>query len=305
MKPVVLTLTLLAFLLASLYSVAMIAKNTEPLKVTTPLEARSIIHTKEETFKVDLYLNTLHSMYIYEEAMMTHTLRDTNKETVLPITLKDASYKKSREGGEVLRLTYALDIESSSEPLYLREAALHIEYSDQAVLEIPIGEFTYLYESDMSNTLDYVKSTPIKGDYGYGDTVVGHCVSLVNKSSNTLTIKDLSLNLDSIKPNLDYMHLSEGPITPLMGLEAIMDDAFNPKNPSLAPKSHALLSEETATLCVPFTYEKDRTLKRYALSVEYLENGRVKTLSIDDFSYLDTGFSDETGVKGVGVIDQN
>jgi len=65
------------------------------------------------------------------------------------------------------------------------------------------------------------------------------------------------------------------------------------------------LSEETATLCVPFTYEKDRTLKRYALSVEYLEKGSVKTLSIDDFSYLDTGFSDETGVKGVGVIDQN
>lgn len=296
------TLGILAFLVTSLYSVAMIAKNSEPLEVMTLLETRSISHSDEETFRVDLYLNTLHSMYIYDEAMITHTLRDRENETVLPITLKKTGFLESREGMDVLRLTYALDIEASSEPLYLKQASLHIEYSDETTLSVPIGEFSYLFETESSPSLDYMKSTPIKGDYGYGDTVVGHCLELANKSEQALIIKDVSLNVSSIKPNLDYLIPYEAAIHPLVGLDTLMDASFNPKSPSLAPKQHTLQKETSATLCVPFAFEEAMTLKRYAIRLDYLEGTTVKTLNIDDFAYMDSGLSSEQGVKGVGVF---
>ncbi|MGM0436039.1 MAG: hypothetical protein ACQEQA_03215 [Bacillota bacterium] len=305
MKPIVLTFAILAFLITSLYSVSMIAKNSDPLKVKTPRILRSISHSEEETFTVDLFVNTLHSMYIYEEAMIAHSLHDETGSTVLPITLESTTLRQSNEGGDILSLVYTLDIEASSETLHLRDALLKIDYSDNATLRIPIGEFSYLFEPETSESLDYTQSTPIKGDYGHGDTVVGHCLALLNKSEGSITIKDISLNSKTVRPNLDYLSVSEGSVHPLLGLKTILSTSFNPKSPSLAPKTHVLEVGGTATLCVPFTFEEAVNVKRYPVAVDYLEGETLKTMIIDDFTYMDDGYSEKQGVMRYGTLDSD
>lgn len=288
MKPILLTFLLLGFFAASFYSINTISSKHTPLNVQTNQKLISMHHTEGDTFKVDLIVNTKHSMYVYEEAMVSHKLQSKDELLSLPIDLVKYAFTEHDEHFRI-SLTYAMTLEDASDRVHLEEAILVIGYDDNKHLFIPIGEFAYDFTKDDFSSLDYTASTPIKGDYGYGDSVVGQCIGLASQSDAPLTIKDITLFSSHVKPNMDYMVEVTGPVNPLMDLETILNTPYNPKNPSVAPKTLTLSPGEKTTVCLPFATTRHLSVDHYPIQVVYGDAAHDKTLVIDDFTYADIG----------------
>ena len=303
MKPLILTFTLIAFFAFSLLSLSMLKSDPPPLRMRTPQMLRSIHHTEGETFTVRVEANTMHSLYVHEDFMVKHELTNQTGTMTLPIILKDYELKSANSESAHITLNYQLAIEASSEAFYINPAYLSIEYEDSTRLKLPIGEFSYHFDNAGGSTLDYTLSTPIKGDYGYGPTITGHCVGVKSSSAFPIELTGISLRSKTILPNMDYLSETNKSIHPLMDLNTLLKRPFNAKNPSVSPKHLSLKPGESTTFCIPFTYKDNLSVVRYPIEIVYLDNQREKRLLIDDFPYARTHMKTYEGVMKDGVLE--
>lgn len=241
-----------------------------------------------ETFTFEVHVNATEGIYGYEEAMTTHHIAgDDEASGRLALELKSLSRTPVQDGVR-LALEYSVPFETEKTHIHYDPALLEITYSDGQMASIPVGTFSYRFDDTAASSehIDYGRITVLSGETPSGASATGACITLRALTEDAVVIEGIDPGTPALNGNTDHLMTHDAEVTPFTPVEAITGAPFNPRAPSVSPKTVTLSGGSEATLCVPFARGNTLRSERFPFVITYRHNAKQHTFVIDDVRYI-------------------
>lgn len=272
----------------ALFLVATLPDDEEPFQMHGIRMNHARYHSgDDETFTLEVVMDDASKAYGYEAAMTAHHIVGGEGDSeALPLELESLTRSPSEDGIR-LHLEYALPLKTEKTHFHYDPARLRITYSGSRTATIPIGTFSYHFDdgSALSSHLDYERITVMSEPTPAGAVATGACITFVLKDGKVV-IEGMDTGTPALRGNMDYLTHHSETVTPFTPIESVLGGPFNPKAPSVNPKTATLSGDSEETLCVPFTRENTLKSERFPFIITYSHDKKRHTLFIDDVRYI-------------------
>ena len=285
----------LSFLLVVL-SVLLFIKEAPLVKVIVSPKCYSLMKSSEtELFNVTIIVSNPESYYFNPEYIANISLSSDTDE-IISLVLNEIS--KSNEfyiyNNELYYyLTFELSIGFNSDDylISMDKAYLNINYNNAKEMKLYIGEFNYLFNTEVNKDISLNNLLATHALINEIDTASGLFLNLGNLSDNNITISKVELGTSFIKAN--NFHLKE--VYDIPDITTSPEDILNIENYNYAlygeyELNTILLRENNEVMFyVPISYTGDIPyLYRFYVKVYYVIDSVEKVYVIDDFPYINT-----------------
>ena len=285
----------LSFLLVVL-SVLLFIKEEPLVKVVVSPKCYSLMKSSEtELFNVTIIVSNPESYYFNPEYIANISLSSDTDE-IISLVLNEIS--KSNEfyiyNNELYYyLTFELSIGFNSDDylISMDKAYLNINYNNAKEMKLYIGEFNYLFNTEVNKDISLNNLLATHALINEIDTASGLFLNLGNLSDYNITISKVELGTSFIKAN--NFHLKE--VYDIPDITTSPEDILNIENYNYAlygeyELNTILLRENNEVMFyVPISYTGDIPyLYRFYVKVYYVIDSVEKVYVIDDFPYMNT-----------------
>lgn len=286
---------LLLIITTALLITAMLKRDASPIKIISVNQVHTYLYTSDlETLSIPLLLSHDQTHLLLEDAI--HTVYITNKEQSekIPMTLtnikKDGRRDFDAASFHQYHMNIAPSLNTDNLTTFIEDALLVITYYDQPRLTIPIGSFSYSFLDQTVNHISIETRINVPTHIGPFPTSMGLYFNVNNKTQDPITITNLSLLTEAVKPNLSAIIELPKPTQDISVLSDHMPQNYNPLARISTPSASVELTPRSESFfLVPFTYiDNLYVLHRYPLLIEYTYQDNVYTVVYDDFLFIKT-----------------
>jgi hypothetical protein len=283
------------------------------LEIYSPSMSHQNLHTSDlEHLSFPILINQDKSLFMQEEAVLDSYIDCFDSGEIIPVHIVDIQKTHQQNFNNKTFFGYLMDVKLafSTEDYYIqcKEAKLVLKYHDDISLTLKVGTIDYafkpldqahLYVHDRINLSHKIDEVP---------SSMGMVLSLENKSMHAMTIDDIALLSETIKPNMSALMLLDDLDTEKQQLTDYFNELIYLDKPSSSIKPLIINPYEEAIIAVPFSYlDHPLLLHRYAIKITYTLNGLQYEAYFDEFTFIKTYEFLDTGGEfyAQGIIHQD
>lgn len=295
MTPSKASIILLLSIATIMLIITMFKQDDRPITLISVNQVHTYLYTSDlETMPIPLLINKDDTHLLLEEAIDSVFITNDEQSQKIPVKLTDIKKQgirtyKDNQYHEV-SLFINPTVKTSALTTHIDDAMLVITYHDFPELKLPIGPFSYSFYDNNHHHISIETRINIPKHTDQYPTSMGLYFNINNKTSDVLTITNLSLLTTQVKPNTDHIIELTRPTQDGDALGEHMPKNYNPLD-SVTDKAFALeLAPNTESFfLMPFTYQdRLRLLHRYPLYIEYTYQGKTYAAVYDDFLFIKT-----------------
>lgn len=257
--------------------------------------------TDTEYFHIQLLSNKKDSLYFIEEEVISSSVKDEVEE--IPLELKAINKTETLNGYYIIDFTFKIGFHSEDYEINFTEAYLVLTYKDN-VLDIPIGEFNYLFKEDNTNDISLINLEATYTEIKSIETVSGVLLTIRNNTRNTVVIKDIEVLSNTVTVMNDEVFVVEEEIDNFTEVKTILDKSFSHFDFQSSDITISIFSEQEVTLFGPLIFNGDiYYIHRFPIKITYLIGDEEKVFIIDDFPFMRENTFNTVYEEYIDVID--
>ncbi len=283
--PLILLVTTLIFIL--------LTKEEVDLKILSSKQLYSIYHTDNlETFKIEILTNKTNTYYFSNEYISTSHLK--NEEQSLSVVIKDIkkNYNPISIDDEIYyKITFivSLPLTANDYLIEMDQTNFEINYTNGKNISFQIGEFNYLYRTNLDLDIALNNLVPTHEMIDQIDTIGGVNLELSNLTNSNIEITDI--NILSAHTNFNKKYIIERNICEIaMTVEQCLGlENYNFYDSEYYNLSFLLQSNNNINLYLPLKYNTNYPyIDQFVIIVDYTINGVNKQYIVDDFPFINS-----------------
>jgi hypothetical protein len=286
---------LLLSIATSMLIITMLRSDNKDVKIISVNQVHSYLYTSDlETISIPLLINTERSHVLLKEAIDKVYITNESETQKLPLTLTNIRKDNTRDYNDYPHHQFTVFIsptlKTNDLTTHINDALLVITYHDYPELRIPIGSFSYSFYDHHTNHISIETRINIPKHIGQYPTSMGLYFNVNNKTSDPITITNISLLTEAVTPNINAIVELEDPTQNIDDLLAYMPENYNPlANNTITTSSLNLSPNSESFFLIPFSYKSSVLLfPRYPLFIEYTYQGEPYFAIYDDFLFIKT-----------------
>jgi len=280
--------SIIYFLVIIILVISIILLNQKQEKITEIYSVKkitSIIKTNEiEKCTIPIIINKKNSYYLNVEYISNIYIKDDNTQNLVPLSFINAIFIGEinflNETFYQYNLELRIDIESTSYESFYNNAKLYIDYTNNEMVSLEIGEFNYHYKELNNSDLSLNNLEGVFGDVNGINTLKGIKITLKSKIDEEIIIKDISFFTNNIIiNNRDIIN----------GDSEIPSD-FNHMIININNQDLNITLQQETMFVVPFRYQNILYSTRLPIKITYTVNNVLKEMVIDDFMFMSSNY---------------
>ncbi len=289
--------SLLAFLLVVFILLLLFIPDNKPFKIISSPKIYSIYKSSDnEHFEVQFLVNKKDTYYFSTEYISSISLNSYLDEEIIPISIKEITYNSGQyiyesEEYYLVELKLIMGFNSEDYLIDFDKTFLNLEYSNSEELKLYIGEFNYIFDSELNTEISVNNLSSTVSKLNGINTVTGVFVELNNISEENLILNSFSLGSNSLKFNSFYLtEIYTKPdlfdeVKDILLIDSYNFSIFNNE----VDQSILLRENQSIMLYIPLSYIGDiNYIHRFYFEVLYENNFGNNRIIIDDFPYIST-----------------
>lgn len=291
-------LLLLPIVLLLFLSIVLLTKEDSDILIITSPKIYSFYQTSDtESYQISLLINIPDTYHSNTDYIENSYIKDDR--SIVPITIRKI-HKDSNElvindiGYYRIDLEFDLDVETIQD-IQIPEAYLSLQYQNDTIIEVFIGEFNYAFKKETDDIYLYNLIATYEKIYNV-ETVSGINIELFNSESENIVIKRFDILSTNIEFNNDYTTKIQSNITMESKTEDIIIDPNFTHDSNEYNYQDILFKKDTSiNLYIPISYYQDYDfIHRFVIVMTYEINGETRRYYLDDFMFMQTNiFSEE------------
>jgi len=282
-------ITLLVYGLIAIVLVTQDKKDTEIIFFASPIPVARVLSNPNETVRLPFYTDSQNHYLFDDENIESATIRSENLTMAVQVVISKTKGVLNVGAQDCLGMAFQLsftDVRPEEALMQFNDPTLEIFYVNGRQIFLAIQDITLCFTSiESSPHLDFTRLHPLMNTIKGDEYLSGIYIELINKSSEEVTVTDISMLMNGCDTNMQLIEETEE--SPGIALDdGYMWDWKNALLPSERINAFEL-TDEKIRLIIPIQYQEFiLSPSRFPLMISYETEGKQYTWMIDDYLFF-------------------